>query len=144
MIRRPPRSTRTDTLFPYTTLFRSLDEGAIDGIEAALRRQADDPLADVDQPVHPVARLAEGGAGAGDLAVHRLQGGDEAAALLVDARRALGDRRGVFLDAADRLADDAHRLADGLGAAAHRFRAAGGRVALGDELLGLIRQLGRA
>src|SRR3546814_20001875 len=25
MIRRPPRSTRTDTLFPYTTLFRSLD-----------------------------------------------------------------------------------------------------------------------
>src|SRR3546814_10481026 len=31
MIRRPPRSTRTDTLFPYTTLFRSLgdiDQGA--------------------------------------------------------------------------------------------------------------------
>src|SRR3546814_6224182 len=27
MIRRPPRSTRTDTLFPYTTLFRS-DKGA--------------------------------------------------------------------------------------------------------------------
>src|SRR3546814_1906332 len=25
MIRRPPRSTRTDTLFPYTTLFRSGD-----------------------------------------------------------------------------------------------------------------------
>src|SRR3546814_17605122 len=31
MIRRPPRSTRTDTLFPYTTLFRSaaLCDGAI-------------------------------------------------------------------------------------------------------------------
>src|SRR3546814_1952454 len=28
MIRRPPRSTRTDTLFPYTTLFRSLTIGA--------------------------------------------------------------------------------------------------------------------
>src|SRR3546814_13095699 len=28
MIRRPPRSTRTDTLFPYTTLFRSGD-GAV-------------------------------------------------------------------------------------------------------------------
>src|SRR3546814_19020377 len=27
MIRRPPRSTRTDTLFPYTTLFRSLVPG---------------------------------------------------------------------------------------------------------------------
>src|SRR3546814_949622 len=26
MIRRPPRSTRTDTLFPYTTLFRSEDD----------------------------------------------------------------------------------------------------------------------
>src|SRR3546814_11836841 len=25
MIRRPPRSTRTDTLFPYTTLFRSFE-----------------------------------------------------------------------------------------------------------------------
>src|SRR3546814_7846339 len=28
MIRRPPRSTRTDTLFPYTTLFRSSRNGA--------------------------------------------------------------------------------------------------------------------
>src|SRR3546814_1024483 len=28
MIRRPPRSTRTDTLFPYTTLFRSRQQGA--------------------------------------------------------------------------------------------------------------------
>src|SRR3546814_17316107 len=28
MIRRPPRSTRTDTLFPYTTLFRSDDLAA--------------------------------------------------------------------------------------------------------------------
>src|SRR3546814_6223997 len=26
MIRRPPRSTRTDTLFPYTTLFRSVED----------------------------------------------------------------------------------------------------------------------
>src|SRR3546814_4482439 len=32
MIRRPPRSTRTDTLFPYTTLFRSVvhDDRAVD------------------------------------------------------------------------------------------------------------------
>src|SRR3546814_1139709 len=30
MIRRPPRSTRTDTLFPYTTLFRSLCTGLPD------------------------------------------------------------------------------------------------------------------
>src|SRR3546814_11165087 len=31
MIRRPPRSTRTDTLFPYTTLFRSLAVAAVGG-----------------------------------------------------------------------------------------------------------------
>src|SRR3546814_8757231 len=31
MIRRPPRSTRTDTLFPYTTLFRSLPEAKARG-----------------------------------------------------------------------------------------------------------------
>src|SRR3546814_2845059 len=30
MIRRPPRSTRTDTLFPYTTLFRSQRQAAAD------------------------------------------------------------------------------------------------------------------
>src|SRR3546814_15326605 len=29
MIRRPPRSTRTDTLFPYTTLFRSPERGGV-------------------------------------------------------------------------------------------------------------------
>src|SRR3546814_1317891 len=29
MIRRPPRSTRTDTLFPYTTLFRSRRQGIV-------------------------------------------------------------------------------------------------------------------
>src|SRR3546814_5217029 len=29
MIRRPPRSTRTDTLFPYTTLFRSTGTGSL-------------------------------------------------------------------------------------------------------------------
>src|SRR3546814_9682283 len=30
MIRRPPRSTRTDTLFPYTTLFRSEDDAPVE------------------------------------------------------------------------------------------------------------------
>src|SRR3546814_8867657 len=36
MIRRPPRSTRTDTLFPYTTLFRSPILGARQPIDIAL------------------------------------------------------------------------------------------------------------
>src|SRR3546814_10539410 len=35
MIRRPPRSTRTDTLFPYTTLFRSPAEPAAPRVEFA-------------------------------------------------------------------------------------------------------------
>src|SRR3546814_5041287 len=36
MIRRPPRATRTDTLFPYTTLFRSLgDADKYAGLEVA-------------------------------------------------------------------------------------------------------------
>src|SRR3546814_5124219 len=44
MIRRPPRSTRTDTLFPYTTLFRSLQllggaQDAIDELAAVAARQ---------------------------------------------------------------------------------------------------------
>src|SRR3546814_11047328 len=44
MIRRPPRSTRTDTLFPYTTLFRSFDTNS-----AAIRHQ------------RSVDRIAQGG-----------------------------------------------------------------------------------
>src|SRR3546814_2159790 len=43
MIRRPPRSTRTDTLFPYTTLFRS-------GVVVAIEIEAE----------HVVVRLSNG------------------------------------------------------------------------------------
>src|SRR3546814_7633588 len=44
MIRRPPRSTRTDTLFPYTTLFRSLN--ALAEAEAA---PVEEPAAPQDE-----------------------------------------------------------------------------------------------
>src|SRR3546814_16167141 len=46
MIRRPPRSTRTDTLFPYTTLFRSVrrvlhvDHAQFAGVEVVAQRSA--------------------------------------------------------------------------------------------------------
>src|SRR3546814_17997701 len=36
MIRRPPRSTRTDTLFPYTTLFRSASHNNAGGVDGSL------------------------------------------------------------------------------------------------------------
>src|SRR3546814_2524209 len=39
MIRRPPRSTRTDTLFPYTTLFRSAEQIDRDDLREVRQRQ---------------------------------------------------------------------------------------------------------
>src|SRR3546814_2039477 len=50
MIGRPPRSTRTDTLFPYTTLFRSLGGAGLG--RAQLDVAADLELARPDQPPH--------------------------------------------------------------------------------------------
>src|SRR3546814_19875663 len=44
MIRRPPRSTRTDTLFPYTTLFRS-PEPRLDPVDRAAHRRRGEPEA---------------------------------------------------------------------------------------------------
>src|SRR3546814_10183226 len=38
MIRRPPRSTRTDTLFPYTTLFRSEGRGPLEAYDGVSSR----------------------------------------------------------------------------------------------------------
>src|SRR3546814_10552631 len=64
MLRRPPRSTRTDTLFPYTTLFRSVgDSGHV--------AQAHRPAAAhaQDQPGHIVAPGEEGAGGDLDHAV---------------------------------------------------------------------------
>src|SRR3546814_18787470 len=54
MIRRPPRSTRTDTLFPYTTLFRSEDQAHR---QQRVGRAEDDPLGD-DAPRHHVGQRA--------------------------------------------------------------------------------------
>src|SRR3546814_8314070 len=61
MIRRPPRSTRTDTLFPYTTLFRS-DLGLYRGVplRSDCRQQA--TLCDMDKgdsDVHGKGRWQE-------------------------------------------------------------------------------------
>src|SRR3546814_9025515 len=54
MIRRPPRSTRTDTLFPYTTLFRSQD------LDWQLIERNTIGLGALDRGTGNVVRLAEG------------------------------------------------------------------------------------
>src|SRR3546814_7406060 len=69
MIRRPPRSTRTDTLFPYTTLFRSahvLLAGIFPAVRLVVERHAEQLEPVVDQAV------AEAG---GDLFLQRLDFG---------------------------------------------------------------------
>src|SRR3546814_13184816 len=62
MIRRPPRSTRTDTLFPYTTLFRSARLGEDAEVEVQLRQLAVEVQGRVEQRVVG-ARLRHGGYG---------------------------------------------------------------------------------
>src|SRR3546814_4472418 len=51
MIRRPPRSTRTDTLFPYTTLFRSVDIDLVVGEQDEVLEVLGGVAAVVAQPV---------------------------------------------------------------------------------------------
>src|SRR3546814_21042913 len=78
MIRRPPRSTRTDTLFPYTTLFRSergvtrrrpagmimtLDGGATPAIDA--RKILFERRRFAISPAHPAVESAETALSAG-------------------------------------------------------------------------------
>src|SRR3546814_2821927 len=79
MRRRPPRSTRTDTLFPYTTLFRSRLHHRLHG-----RRSRLPALLQLHQPVHvldadagdvqqlPAAVLRLGSGGAGVVPADRL------------------------------------------------------------------------
>src|SRR3546814_10712080 len=80
MIRRPPRSTRTDTLFPYTTLFRSHPQDCA-GAGGGLRRGSEACERDA------LFRACAGGAGGG--------GGASRRAVQRDHRRIAGDRRGT-------------------------------------------------
>src|SRR3546814_13576880 len=88
MIRRPPRSTRTDTLFPYTTLFRSvfLERGAAPDAALVLRV--------LPEVVVVLAALAD----VGDLGVG-IEHGEDVGLELVEARRAgqFGFGAGVLL-----------------------------------------------
>src|SRR3546814_14557699 len=86
MIRRPPRSTRTDTLFPYTTLFRSLvwqkggdrelrhwlrEQRRDDGIFRMLLDENGESLSGRDGPPPPRLREAIAAAEAGNNKIGR-------------------------------------------------------------------------
>src|SRR3546814_3307316 len=76
MIRRPPRSTLTDTLFPYTTLFRSIaldmlfDPAHLDPV-AAVGQNVAHRLFGHEQTALLVDDNAQEGRGEGDLALVR-------------------------------------------------------------------------
>src|SRR3546814_11245336 len=99
MIRRPPRSTRTDTLFPYTTLFRSVVVVAAgDGV---ISRAADDHVVAVIADEHVGGHVAENdivAATAAGILDHHATGDGVAAVELIDesdeptARRSIVER----------------------------------------------------
>src|SRR3546814_18065601 len=58
MTRRPPRSTRTDTLFPYTTLFRSAlseEDGSAPGDIVVMARKREERLQDVPLSISAIS-----------------------------------------------------------------------------------------
>src|SRR3546814_13238277 len=92
MIRRPPRSTRTDTLFPYTTLFRSQEHPRIRPGPAARRTRRTAPARRAHAPAHarrdgrpaPAARPGQRAAALGRIRPRAFDG-------------AVGDRKSVVL-----------------------------------------------
>src|SRR3546814_15069465 len=89
LVRRPPRSTRTDTLFPYTTLFRS--RGALRQVGARAERRA---LVRENDDAHVVVCLG------------RLEGGDHLAdELAAQGVAVLGVAQGDGADPVARLGE---------------------------------------
>src|SRR3546814_13318427 len=86
MIRLPPRSTRTDTLFPYTTLFRSLNAG----VEAARAGDAGKGFAVVASEVRALAqRSADAARDINELITSSTQEVAVGVELVADAGKAL-------------------------------------------------------
>src|SRR3546814_7708720 len=106
MIRRPPRPTRTDTLFPYTTLFRSVDLEAVPGRREVGPGGAVEPVggplqsAEGEEVRPGDAAFGIGRAVTGKLRHHRVRrrhGGEPG-----QVRRLAGDDPGGLSDAAER------------------------------------------
>src|SRR3546814_17718293 len=108
MIRRPPRSTRTDTLFPYTTLFRSQSIGAV-------------PLKNA---VHVLPHSQESATAFGSLMAEIVDNGGEAT--LIEARLLAGqsdaDVRALFDAARREDYEEIARVARQIGRASCRER----------------------
>src|SRR3546814_3479036 len=98
MIRRPPRSTRTDTLFPYTTLFRSGSDAAdAEGRHGGTRRRRPRAAVDRRRAGHrrgraPHAGTAQGAHGARGDADPRGAAAERHGARLFRRARGLRDR----------------------------------------------------
>src|SRR3546814_12722695 len=92
MIRRPPRSTRTDTLLPYTTLFRSLHDGLVDSAEIA-----GGPQKNFSQPLNQRRRRIVGDQVARELGGDVAGGGGMARKILQHRQRLLLPAFGVAL-----------------------------------------------
>src|SRR3546814_15945144 len=103
MVRRPPRSTRTDTLFPYTTLFRSAEALLAAALSATLARV----LLGILAPAPDQRRLRQR-EGLGDVAL----AGDEAQLDEIHARaaRALPDLLGALVHAFEGIGAQPHEV----------------------------------
>src|SRR3546814_21019991 len=73
MIRRPPRSTRTDTLFPYTTLFRSLAGHLVAAVGDPAVGLQQDGRAEEAVGIPPVAGAGGRAAGAEDALIEAVE-----------------------------------------------------------------------
>src|SRR3546814_16196930 len=94
MIRRPPRSTRPDTLFPYTTLFRSDRRVAA----RLLPRHPAAAAADGAHALGPHRQRVERGGGARQPRAEQLRRGQGGAARRVEVAGAREDRKSTRLN----------------------------------------------
>src|SRR3546814_10972795 len=105
MTRRPPMSTRTDTLFPYTTLFRSDEErgtaALVEPGEGGVERFGGEKLAAARRAdAEPVLCLARARAPFVAKLGHRpaLEPAQQLGAFVVAADRRVGEHRGAHRD----------------------------------------------
>src|SRR3546814_13222707 len=108
MIRRPPRSTRTDTLFPYTTLFRSHpQEDDVDRVLGVIRSFAQrdaGPNAKLREQWNPGidAPLVKGRADSGDIEIDLVELFTDIGGLAADVGKGVA----VFIDEMQALGPD--------------------------------------